>query len=319
MRVLLTGSSGNLGRCLGRLLSQRGHTVRTVLHASAIRRGSLPDDFEVVWGDLTRPSTVDEAVQQVDAVVHSAWIWPHQAAGDDLVNRRLVQQLWETSVERGVSRFVFLSSVAVYGMSRKERDPLDEESSYAQGAEADFDYPRQKIDVEEYLLRRQTLEGPRRCILRPGIFFDERRGPSKTFAVGGLRFGLGIGSGRNRMPLIHIADVADAVLRWLEAGEDDAIYNVTPTDSLSSRQWVRAWSRVNDVEARQIYVPKFVMGTAALGVTLLKRALGKKASTKGAKYALAAATRDIVYSNDALKRDLGWSDAATARYYVDGS
>jgi hypothetical protein len=48
-------------------------------------------------------------------------------------------------------------------------------------------------------------------------------------------------------------------------------------------------------------------------VKALKRILGRRGKAD-VKYALASATRNLVYGNTAIKTALGWKDDATARY-----
>ena len=316
MKILLTGYSGFLGRYIGTALAQKGFSIRVLLHSTAVRRRDFDDEIEVVWGSMLEPGTIEKAVQGVQAVVHSAWIWPRSMGENKEVNEQVAVQLWEKSLEAKVSRFGFISSVAVYGMKRRKSRLIDEPCALTEGPELMFDYPRQKVAVESLLRARSEDDSLKLCIFRPGILFDESRGPGQILKVGSSTWALGIGNGRNHLPLIHVADVAEAVVRWIENGEHGKIYNVTPSRSLRSKEWVRAWCNVNNVQARPIFVPKLAVWSAGTGMTTLKRILGQQSSTS-VKYVLASATRDLQYSNEALKQDLAWSDERTATYSAE--
>lgn len=312
MKILVTGYSGFLGRHVGDLLAERGHSIRVILHSTAIRIRDFNPAFEVVWGSMEDPQTIRKAVSGVDAVVHCAWIWPKQLGGNSSANLDIVTSIWEACRLQGVLRFAFISSVAVYGMQRR-KEPLCEESMTAQGRGLKPDYPRNKIEAERFLLD-QPEDGLQSVIFRPGIIFDDQKGPARKLNLAGRSYLLGFGSGRNRLPFIHAADVAQAVLLWLEKGSPRRIYNVTPSTLKKRREWFKTWGLHHQAAAKPLFVPKLLMRGAGLGIWALKRLMGKKGKT-GMGYVLASATRDLRYSNDALRADLGWRDACTEAYW----
>jgi uncharacterized protein YbjT (DUF2867 family) len=68
LTVLVVGATGSIGRLVVAEAVKRGHTVRALARDPGKARRLFPD-VEVVAGDLTRPDTLNAAVDGVDAIV----------------------------------------------------------------------------------------------------------------------------------------------------------------------------------------------------------------------------------------------------------
>jgi len=313
MKVLLTGYSGFLGQYLAREVIKEGYSLRVLFHRHTLTRKDMPQDVEVIWGSMDNPDVIKQAVRGVDFVVHSAWASDSSFEKRPTFNERAADLLLSESVDAGVKKFVFISSVAVYGMRRKTRSDIQESSPFAEVKDLAFKYPSEKIVVEKNL---QSWEKNKTqlAVFRPGPVFDDHKGPhKKIIKLGPWRMGLGIGTGRNRMAYIHGRDVAKAAAGWLKHGNDGAVFNVVPSQCLRSRDWIRVWGLKNNLSLKPFFIPGFMMRLAGFGVKTLKRMLGRK-SGSNVKYAVACAKRDMCYSNKAIKKALDWEDKATSEY-----
>lgn len=67
--VLIAGATGSIGRFAVAEALKHGYTVRALVRDRERAARMLPDAAELVIGDLTRPETLDTAVEGVDAVV----------------------------------------------------------------------------------------------------------------------------------------------------------------------------------------------------------------------------------------------------------
>jgi len=324
INVLLTGYSGFLGRYFGKSLMKSGFCLRVLFHRQTLTRKEVNnDDIEVIWGSIDNLNVVRKALNVVrkaldgvDYVVHSAWAFNSPSEGQSGMNERAAKMLFGESVRLGIKKFAFISSVAVYGMSKKniDRDLLINESNpLGTGKELEFLYPYEKISIEKYLQgfdRKKTAVG----IFRPGPIFDERRGPpKKVLKLGHRSLGIGFGSGRNHMAFIHAKDVADAVTLWLLYGKDGSVFNIVPSECLSSKDWFHAWGERNNLLLKPIFIPGFLVRLANFGLKILKNVVGKR-TKKDVKYSIACAKRDLLYSNQSLKKSLDWKDKVTQEY-----
>ena len=170
MDVLLTGAFGNIGGHTLAALLEAGHHVRcfditTKANRRAARRvvRHYGDRVTMVWGDLRLREDVAQAVVGQEAIVHLAFIIPKQScvAGDidadpewaRRINVEGTRHLIEEAKRLFVPpRFVFASSVAVYGLTkhlsppRRADDPVNPVDAYG----------RHKVACEE-LVRSSGL------------------------------------------------------------------------------------------------------------------------------------------------------------------
>jgi UDP-glucose 4-epimerase len=126
MRVLVTGGFGYLGAQVARRFSERGADVRV------LDRGMLAEHvtwarergIEVVLGDVTDPPSLVGVCEGVDAVVHTAALNQPSCAADPAlglsVNALGTRNVLAEAGEAGVARFIYLSSIHVYGSLKGE-------------------------------------------------------------------------------------------------------------------------------------------------------------------------------------------------------
>src|SRR4051812_39738557 len=118
--VLVTGATGAIGPAVVRALSDEHFCVRTLSTRPPLAN-LLPSNVEIVTGDVGDRDIVASAVRDVDAVIHLAGLLHILNPTDSLreqyerVNVTGTENLLAASLAGNVRRFVFISTIAVYG------------------------------------------------------------------------------------------------------------------------------------------------------------------------------------------------------------
>jgi nucleoside-diphosphate-sugar epimerase len=233
MLYLLTGGAGFLGINLVRFLLARGHAVRSLDIASF----DYPERAAIdeMRGDIRDRATVERAMRGVDLVVHCAAALPlYDPAVIFSTNVAGTRLVLEGAFERGVSRFVHISSTAVYGIP--DHHPIYEDDRL-QGVGS---YGESKVGAERTCLeyRDKGLCVP---VLRPKSFVGpERLGAFEllfNWASDGHNFPV-LGSGDNRYQLLDVEDLCRAIdlCATLDRERVNDTFNVGAKDFSTMRQ-----------------------------------------------------------------------------------
>jgi UDP-glucose-4-epimerase GalE len=133
MRILVTGGAGYIGSHALRLFLDRGHDAWAFDNLIAGHKEAVPAG-RLIEGDLADRDRLDQALveYQIDAVVHFAAFAdvgesvrdPGRYYANNVVNTlRLLDTLWR----HRISRFVFSSTAATYGVPQRVPISEDEE------------------------------------------------------------------------------------------------------------------------------------------------------------------------------------------------
>src|SRR3954468_16639513 len=122
--TLVTGATGKVGNAVARALHRRGDRVRVMARDPDAARAVLPDDVEVVRGDVTDAESVRAAVEGCELVFNAMGIpeqWLPDAAEFERVNARGTETVVRAAREAGVRRVVQTSTIDVFHAEPGER------------------------------------------------------------------------------------------------------------------------------------------------------------------------------------------------------
>lgn len=218
--VFVTGATGVVGPVLVRQLLDAGHTVRALVRTPA---AALPVGADAVVGDLSDADALRRGVEGASAVIHLAALLHINGPAAEMagryreVNVEGTQRLAGVAREAGAERFVFASTINVYGPSRG-RAPWTETDA----PQPDTLYGETKRDAEA--LVRVFPEG---VVLRLAAVYGPGMKGNYPSLMRLLRRGVRVlpGDGANRRTLVHVGDAAQAFVAGLTA--PPGTYNVT--------------------------------------------------------------------------------------------
>jgi nucleoside-diphosphate-sugar epimerase len=196
--ALVTGATGFIGYEVAHLLVRRGIRPRLMVRRPERGRLLAPLGVELVHGDLSRPASLARAVEGMDTVFHlaaRATFEAYERVRPTIVDGSLA--LLAAARAAGVERFVFASSLLVYGDSDAAIDARTPPRPRV-------GYGRAKLEAEA-ALGRETPSGMKLAIVRlPHVY------GARSFLFDQLRRGFVLfpGSGRNVYSHLHVEDAA---------------------------------------------------------------------------------------------------------------
>lgn len=187
MRALVTGATGKIGYHVALALLERGDRVRALVR-DPVRGGRiLPAEVELVAGDVTDPSSLEDACAGCE-VVFNAMGLPEQWLGDEgrfgRVNARGTEAVVRAAGRAGARRVVHTSTIDVFDTG--PRGSLDE--SRLSTAPKGTAYERSKQDAEELALSAAGESGIEVVFVNPSaVYGPGPGGGASSFEEGMFR------------------------------------------------------------------------------------------------------------------------------------
>jgi len=238
-KILVTGGAGFIGSHIVDRLVSGNCQVRVIDNLSTgnltnISQHLKKDTVDFVKGDIRDFELVKKCVYDVDAVVHLAAITsvPFSIKQPQLTHETNVTgtlNLLNASVEAEVSKFVFISSCAVYGepeyLPVDELHPTNQISPYAEsklvGEQHCLDFHKRHL-LKSVVLRLFNVYGPRQGVNDySGVItkFIDRSKQKLPLII--------YGDGSQTRDFVNVHDVAEAILKALEnASTEGEIFNI---------------------------------------------------------------------------------------------
>jgi predicted dehydrogenase/nucleoside-diphosphate-sugar epimerase len=307
--LVVFGGTGFIGSHLIEKLVASGRPVRIVSRSANDAHPPFDSPLvEIVRGDVANHEDVERAVVGARQVVNLA----HGGGGAtwDEIRRTMVDSavaVAEACAAAGVERLVHVGSIAGLYLGDPNETitgatPPDPEP------EARNLYARGKVEADKALLAFDAGRPFSLVILRPGLVV----GAGTAALHGGLGFFnneqhvIGWNDGANPLPFVLVEDVADAIIKALDAETlPGKAYNLVGDVRPNARQFVRM---LVDATGRPLaYHPQSVdwLYAAELFKWGIKRATGKSLD-KPARRDLVSRGLNAKFDCGDAKRDLDW-------------
>ena len=270
-RVLITGATGFVGSHVVERFANIGLQQRALVRPTSDTRQLTAAGADLVVGNLNDEPSLRAAVEGADLVVHMAAA-THARGETDYrrVNETGTRNLIRATLEADPRprRFVYLSSLAAAGPSTDGR-PVTPESvprpltAYGRSKLAGETACREAGGIEFAVLRAAAVYGPRDSEML------------RFFKMASLGWMLLPAGPRRRLQLVHVSDLADAVVRAALEPAVDGLFHIAEPRIWD---WTEAAGFIADAvgrKARLVRIPLFVMNSAALAAEAVHRLAGR--------------------------------------------
>lgn len=314
MKVLFIGGTGIISTASTRLASERGMDVTLLRRGN--RAADLPKDVRTITADIADEAEVAQALgrQSFDAVVD----W--RAYTPDDIER-------DIRLFRGrTTQFVFISSASAY--QKPVGHYLITESTPL--ANPYWQYSRDKIACEEFLMKAYREEGFPITIVRPSLTYGDTQIPlavnswPKSYTiVHRMRRKKKVivpGDGTSLWVITHNSDFAKGLVGLL--GHRQAIgdaFHITSDEVMCWDQFYRLTAEAAGVEAQIVHMPSDFL--AAVNPEKLGSLVGDKSvsvvfdNSKIKRFVPGyCATTPF---REGIRRTMAWFDADPARQVID--
>ncbi len=307
MTILVTGAAGFLGGHLVDVLLERNESVRILVRPGEDISRYAKTSIEVYQGDLTDRSSLEEAVDGVERVLHCAartGPWGPEA-NYERVNVYGTKTLVEAAMGAGVRRIVHVSSITVHGLD--VHGTVDETAPLRGG----FDpYSRTKAATEHLLQQMiQDKEAPV-TIVRPGLIYGPR--DSNSFGRFASLVEQGkmvlIGSGNNHLPLIYVRDVAQGIV--LASEVEQAVgkaYLLVNDEPVTQQDYFHAMAKELGVASPRIHIPYRTALTVGATAELVSHLLHRQQPPPLMRFGLMQIGGENCFKINRARNELGFS------------
>lgn len=315
MTVLVTGGTGFLGRALvQRLVASGEERIRVLVRPwrdvpwlEALRR-EAPDRVEPFAGDLDSLDAAATALAGVRTVHHLAAAKSGAAAEVFAGTLGTSRHLLDAMLAMGTRpRVVLASSFGVQGTAELPPGTRVDETTPLEPHPARRDaYSHAKLEQERMFRDAHARRGLPLTVLRPGVVYGPgQAAPSQRIGFGpraGLFFLFG---GRNRLPLTHVDNCAEAFrFAAAHARFDGDTYDIVDEAPPACRDYLRRY-RAAHGGFLIVPVPWFATLAAAHANQALHRLSRDRVPKLLTPYRARTAWLPRTYSGDAL-RALGY-------------
>lgn len=253
--ILITGATGLIGTFLIDVLMQRNREFNEDIHIIAVGRDEVKArerlgcyweemSFSYYNHDVNMPFGKDCFSKNIDFIIHGASnTHPIQYASDPIgtINTNVfgTKNLLDLSVAQKNCRFVFLSSVEIYGENRGDTEYFNEEyCGYINSNTLRAGYPESKrlgeALCQAYISAKQAdVVIPRLCrVYGPTMLPSDSKALAQFIKRAGNGEDIVLKSrGLQKYSYIYVADAVSAILTIMLQGDIGEAYNVADEKS----------------------------------------------------------------------------------------
>jgi predicted dehydrogenase/nucleoside-diphosphate-sugar epimerase len=318
--ALVVGGTGFIGRRLVARLIDNGIPVRVLSRsrsAAGIAFAGMP--VEVHEGHHGNRDVARAALVGIKTVYHLAKCegkkWEEYVRGDIEPTRVLAEE----AAAAGVQRFIYTGTIDSYD-SASARSRITGETPLDCRISRRNLYARSKAACEAVLKEVALQRGLPLIIMRPGIVIGEGTDPAhlgvaQFASESDVRFW---GSGEDKLPLVLVDDVADALVRAMDApGIVGRSFVLTSEPMLSAREYVAAVGARSGTNVHTAPRAPWRYWLADLVKEAVKNAIRHPNRRRPSLHDWRCRAQRSRYDSAATREALGWEPVADRDTLVD--
>lgn len=276
--ILVTGATSGIGSALVELLLHEGYEVRALIRDNPKNSRdwmSLPGGAKIYVADIRlndekNIETMREACRGVDVLFHLA-ASTRNARHDynELINtnvigtENLLKAYFDANPDANFRlRFIYASSVTVYGYHRRGEVLTEESEAQPETAYSESKYMAEQV-IKAFGSANRRLSY---TILRIGILYGKEYTHNfmhifKLLNENKMRY---IGNAENHLPLVNVADVLDVFLALIDNKKsENKVYNLTDGVPYTQRELLKKAAKMINADPPSKAVHPFVARVVA--------------------------------------------------------
>lgn len=212
--ALVTGGSGFIGSHLVESLLQRGYRVRCLVRENSNLQWIDKLSIETRVGDITAPDTLPEALDGIDHVFHLGGATrARDEAAYYRINAEGTANLVHACLDKGLKRFVYVSSLAAGGPSSRDRprseDMPDQPLTW---------YGKSKLEGEKIALGHADRI-PVTVLRPPAVYGPREKDIFFYFQMIQKRVRPSLGFRKKYLSFVYVADLVEAIAQAAEKSQ----------------------------------------------------------------------------------------------------
>lgn len=234
MKVAITGASGFLGsHCVVSALN-KGYSVRVLVRNTQKVKSALEmhginsDSVEIVYADLEDETSLDNGLDGVDYLLHTAAIFslsPLDAESMMTVNPSSTKALLLSALKHKLKQTVYVSTMGVFAPI--DGGDIDENTETSTGLGP---YTKSKIESEKFARQFQENGLPLSIVYPGGIFGPIDPNPTLSDSMGMLaeilKRNIGVTAKEAKLAMVDVRDVAEVCVGALTSEAQCNRYHV---------------------------------------------------------------------------------------------
>lgn len=291
MKITFIGGSGFVGTRLIELLKEDSTNYSKIKNIDLLQSHFHPEVTEI--GDVRDQACMDDKLQDTDCVIllaaqHRDDVHPTSLYYETNVSG--MEKTLKAMEKNGVKRIVFYSSVAVYGLNKKnpnEEHPADPFNHYGKSKW------QAEVVLQEWY---KTHPDWNINIIRPTVIFGERNRGNvynllKQIASGKF---LMVGNGNNKKSMAYVGNIV-AFTKFLMENKTTGynVYNYIDKPDFNMNELVGHVSKVLNKHIPTTHFPYWLGMLGGYGFDLLAKITGKKLTVSSVRVKKFCATTEF--------------------------